>query len=176
MELGDILKRVEERLTALDLSADRASDLAGKPDAIRNLRRAVKTGDRKGVNATTLGALASVLQTSTAWLLGDGAPTRPASKRPRPTPHVQGSMYLLRGTVEKLGSNSIPVDLDELVRGLFASHLGLSGDLDDSQVATLSLLRRLLGASSDALPRAEAALSRIAAESRGRSDRQGRAE
>jgi hypothetical protein len=37
--LADILGRIEERLTALGLSATGATRLAGKPDAIRNIRR-----------------------------------------------------------------------------------------------------------------------------------------
>ncbi len=48
---------------------------AKKPDAIRNLKRAVKNGDRRGVTTETLAALAPVLKTSAAWLLeGHGDP------------------------------------------------------------------------------------------------------
>ena len=53
----------------LGLSANRASDLAKKPDAIRNLKRAVQNGDRRGVTTETLLALAPVLKTTAAWLL-----------------------------------------------------------------------------------------------------------
>ena len=70
------LSRVESRLAALNLSAHAASLAAKKPDAIRNLRRAVQNDDRRGITTETLAALAPVLQTTAAWLLegvgGDG--------------------------------------------------------------------------------------------------------
>lgn len=76
MELEDVLARVESRLNALGLSAHAASQAAKKPDAIRNLRRAVKNGDRRGITTETLVALAPVLKTSAAWLLeGVGDPS-----------------------------------------------------------------------------------------------------
>jgi hypothetical protein len=76
MELEDVLARVESRLAALGLSAHAASKAAKKPDAIRNLRRAVKNGDRRGITTETLVALAPVLKTTAAWLLeGVGDPT-----------------------------------------------------------------------------------------------------
>jgi hypothetical protein len=68
MNLAAVLKRIEQRLQALSLSDNRASELAKKPDAIRNIRRALKQG-RKGVNAGTLVALAPVLQVTPAWLM-----------------------------------------------------------------------------------------------------------
>jgi hypothetical protein len=69
MELDDVLNRIESRLAVLHLSAHAASLAAKKPDAIRNLRRAVKSGDRRGITTETLAALAPVLQTTAAWLL-----------------------------------------------------------------------------------------------------------
>ncbi len=69
MSLNDVLSRVESRLTSLNLSAHAASLAAKKPDAIRNLRRAVQNNDRRGVTTETLAALAPVLQTTAAWLL-----------------------------------------------------------------------------------------------------------
>lgn len=72
MNLKDILDRVEARLSALGLSADGASKRAGKPDAIRNMRRAVKTG-RGGPTAETVAALAPVLETTAAWLIEGAA-------------------------------------------------------------------------------------------------------
>jgi len=75
MELEDVLARVESRLKALGMSAHAASLAAKKPDAIRNLRRAVKNGDRRGITTETLIALAPVLKTTGAWLLeGMGGP------------------------------------------------------------------------------------------------------
>ena len=75
--LADVLSRVERRLADLGLSAHAASMAAGKPDAVRNLRRAVSNGDRRGLTTETLTALAPVLRTTASWLLegvGEGAP------------------------------------------------------------------------------------------------------
>jgi len=69
MELKDVLSRIESRLSTLGLSAHAASLAAKKPDAIRNLRRAVANGDRRGITTETLNALAPVLETSASWLL-----------------------------------------------------------------------------------------------------------
>lgn len=75
MDLEDVLARIESRLKALGISAHAASLAAKKPDAIRNLKRAVKSGDRRGITTETLVALAPVLKTSAAWLLeGVGEP------------------------------------------------------------------------------------------------------
>jgi hypothetical protein len=75
MEPGDILARIASRLKAVGLSAHAASLASGKPDAIRNLRRAVKKNGRLGINIETLTALAPVLKTTIAWLLeGVGDP------------------------------------------------------------------------------------------------------
>jgi phage repressor protein C with HTH and peptisase S24 domain len=72
MDLKDVLNRVEQRLAAIGLSAHAASLAARKPDAIRNLKRAVRNGDRRGITTETLSALAPVLQTTAAWLLDGG--------------------------------------------------------------------------------------------------------
>jgi phage repressor protein C with HTH and peptisase S24 domain len=77
MELQDVLSRVEERLAELGMSANRASELARKPDAIRNLRRAVQNGERRGITTETLAALAPVLKTTAAWLLEGASPSEP---------------------------------------------------------------------------------------------------
>lgn len=68
MDKAAVLARIEERLKAVGLSADAASAEAKKPDAIRNLRRAVKTGGRQGLTMATLSALAPVLQTTVGYL------------------------------------------------------------------------------------------------------------
>jgi hypothetical protein len=68
-DLPAILARVEQRLSWLKMSAHAAGAKAGKPDAIRNMRRAVKVGSREGVSTATLIALAPVLQTTPQWLL-----------------------------------------------------------------------------------------------------------
>jgi hypothetical protein len=75
MQLQDVLTRIESRLEALGLSAHAASLAAKKPDAIRNLRRAVQNGERRGVTTETLRALAPVLQTTAAWLLEGTGPS-----------------------------------------------------------------------------------------------------
>ncbi|MBO0732742.1 MAG: peptidase S24 [Methylocapsa sp.] len=69
MELDDVLTRIESRLQAVGLSAHAASLAAKRPDAIRNLKRAAKSHDRRGVTTETLIALAPVLKTTAAWLL-----------------------------------------------------------------------------------------------------------
>jgi hypothetical protein len=77
MELEDVLSRIESRLKTVGLSAHAASLAAKRPDAIRNLKRAVKNNDRRGVTTETLMALAPVLKTTAAWLLegiGDSTP------------------------------------------------------------------------------------------------------
>jgi hypothetical protein len=77
MELEDILTRIENRLKAMGLTAHAASVAAKKPDAIRNLQRAVKNGERRGVTTETLAALAPVLDTTAAWLLEGDGPASP---------------------------------------------------------------------------------------------------
>lgn len=69
MQLAEVLERIEARLKILDLTENAASRAAGKPDAIRNLRRGVQSGARKGISTATLSALAPVLKTSAEWLL-----------------------------------------------------------------------------------------------------------
>lgn len=68
MELADILNRIERRLQAVGLSEHAAGTAAGKPDAIRNLRRALEKDGRQGVSTATLNALAPVLRTTSVWL------------------------------------------------------------------------------------------------------------
>jgi hypothetical protein len=79
MELKDVLARVESRLAAVGLSAHAASMAAKKPDAIRNLRRAVQNGERRGVTTETLAALAPVLETTASWLLEGVSAMAPTS-------------------------------------------------------------------------------------------------
>jgi phage repressor protein C with HTH and peptisase S24 domain len=81
MELKDVLARIESRLEAVGLSAHAASMMAKKPDAIRNLRRAVQNGDRRGVTTETLRALAPVLKTTPSWLLEGTSPSDSAPLR-----------------------------------------------------------------------------------------------
>ena len=69
MILREIYKRILERLAAVNLTASAASDLAGKPDAIRNMKRAIRDGARGGVSTSTIRALAPVLECSPEYLL-----------------------------------------------------------------------------------------------------------
>jgi hypothetical protein len=69
MDPTRLLSRIEARLEALNMSANAASKAANTPDAIRNLRRAVKNGTRGGMSTATIAALARVLETTPAWLL-----------------------------------------------------------------------------------------------------------
>lgn len=74
MELHDILARIEHRLKVVGLSESAASKQAGKPDAVRNLRRALEKDERQGVSTATLHALAPVLQTTAVWLFAGAGP------------------------------------------------------------------------------------------------------
>lgn len=72
MIMADILDRIERKLKDVGLSASAASLAAGlSKDAIRNIRRSKLQGIDAGVNIRTVEALAPVLKTSKAWLLGE---------------------------------------------------------------------------------------------------------
>jgi hypothetical protein len=77
MDLTAVLSNIEARLAELDKSADAVSRAAGKPDAIRNLRRAIKSG-KGGFTMKTLVALARALETSPEALLSTSRPHLPA--------------------------------------------------------------------------------------------------
>lgn len=81
--LSDVVNRIEARLKAVGLSATAASRQAGLgEDAIRNMKRALQSDDRKGVSTRTISALAPILQTSVAWLMeGIGADGDPQMVR-----------------------------------------------------------------------------------------------
>jgi phage repressor protein C with HTH and peptisase S24 domain len=75
MDLKAILFRVERRLSKLGLKPATASKMAGRPDAIRNLKRAAQEGSgRKGISTDTIAALAPVLRTYPAWLIDATGP------------------------------------------------------------------------------------------------------
>jgi hypothetical protein len=69
MQLPAVHKRILKRLKATGQTANGASEAAGKPDAIRNLKRAVEEGARTGISTATLAALAPVLKTTPEWLM-----------------------------------------------------------------------------------------------------------
>lgn len=69
----DILRRIQQKLEETGQSETAVSKAAGKPDAIRNIRRAVEAGHNPKVATETLEALAKHLNTTATWLLvGDG--------------------------------------------------------------------------------------------------------
>lgn len=74
--LKKIVGRIERRLKALNLSASKASTLAGlSSSAIYNLQRGAKGKiNTKGVNAGTIAKLALVLRTTPAWLISAEGP------------------------------------------------------------------------------------------------------
>ncbi|TIW28715.1 MAG: hypothetical protein E5V63_04360 [Mesorhizobium sp.] len=74
--IEDILGRIDQRLTALDLKESRAAKLAGLSDsAIRDIRRAVAGGRKNvGVSTRTLEKLAPVLETTVVWLVSGKGP------------------------------------------------------------------------------------------------------
>lgn len=72
--IEEILARIEERLSALGMSATAASRASGLgDDAIRNMRRAIGHENRPGVSTNTIVALAKTLKVSVGWLMsGEG--------------------------------------------------------------------------------------------------------
>ena len=75
MDLTGVLQRIDKRLKVVELSAWKASKLAGlSPDAIRNLQRAAQAGKEGGANSRTIAALAPVLRTNVGWLLDGSGP------------------------------------------------------------------------------------------------------
>lgn len=73
-----ILARIDRRLRATGLSGNGASAAAGlSRDAIRSLRRQIKTGRQRGISTETLEQLAPVLQTTPEWLLSATGPETP---------------------------------------------------------------------------------------------------
>jgi hypothetical protein len=85
MELVGVLDRIEQRLTALDISAREGGIRAGKTDAIYNIRKSIRRAHRQGVSDTkrhgvtdtTLRALARALECRAEWLM-TGAEISPA--------------------------------------------------------------------------------------------------
>lgn len=73
--LKDILKRIDQRLSALNLKESAAAKSAGLSDsAIRDIRRDLVRGKDRGVSSKTIFALAPILETSPAWLLDGTGP------------------------------------------------------------------------------------------------------
>lgn len=79
MDLTTIITNIDRRLKVLGISSDEASRRAGRPDAIRNLRRKIKAKTRGSLRADTLAALAAALETTVAEL---GRPDQPPPSAP----------------------------------------------------------------------------------------------
>ena len=106
MELKDILARIEHRLQVVGLSASAASRAAGKPDAIRNLQRAVEKNDRQGISTATLNALAPVLRTTAVWLFAGAGPEEPGTADREPAAGTQ-----MRSDVTPIPGSLVPVPI-----------------------------------------------------------------
>lgn len=82
-DLSAIYARICRRLWVVGLAPSKASKLAGRPDAIRNLKRAVEeriknpASNREGISTATVSALASVLKTTPEWILSGSGPEEP---------------------------------------------------------------------------------------------------
>lgn len=135
--LDDVLKRVEERLEAVGLSAQAASSKAGlSKDAIRNMQRAIQQKGRAGVSTKTITALAPVLETTIAWLLeGDGSPDDHAASKDV-TVSLMG--FIGAGAViEPDFEQTPPEGLDQI-----HMEIPMPGDMIAFQVKGISMLPR----------------------------------
>jgi hypothetical protein len=79
-DLPAIYARICRRLKILGMASTKASSTAGRPDAIRNLKRAVENLAKNphykpsGISTATITDLASVLKTTPEWILfGSGS-------------------------------------------------------------------------------------------------------
>jgi hypothetical protein len=77
MNLQAILQNIERLLRARGLNADVASRMAGRPDAIRNLRRKVKGEQKGGITLRTVSDLAEALGTTATDLMRTDHPEPP---------------------------------------------------------------------------------------------------
>lgn len=70
-----VLERIDRRLKDLELSDNRASEMAtGSRDTLRSIRRQIASGRQRGISTETVQQFAPVLKTSVAWLLGEPGP------------------------------------------------------------------------------------------------------
>lgn len=67
--IHEILGRIDQRLKELNVSHTAVSNAAGKPDAIRNIKRSVENGQPGNVTLSTLVVLAEQLDVSLKWLI-----------------------------------------------------------------------------------------------------------
>lgn len=68
-DLKAIYARIEQRLYETGQNPTAASKAAGKPDAIRNIQRAIEEGGEGSVKLDTLLALAKQLEANPSWLI-----------------------------------------------------------------------------------------------------------
>lgn len=80
---SEVVARINQRLRAVKLTESAACLKAGLSDsAVRNVRKALKSGKDAKFSARTLEALAPVLETTASWLLeGSGDELAPADVR-----------------------------------------------------------------------------------------------
>lgn len=122
--LDRVLARIERRLTALGKTANAASREAGKPDAIRNIKRAVEDGGRQGVSTSTITALAKPLHTTAAWLLSAIGPEEVDEERTIPvwgSAGAGGAVYRFHETEAPVDRISAPADANERTSALEVS-------------------------------------------------------
>ena len=72
--MHEILARIEQRLSETNQVATTASKDAGRPDAIRNIQRAIQKGQHYSISLDVIDDLAKQLKTSPKWLIfGDAS-------------------------------------------------------------------------------------------------------
>lgn len=119
--LDRVLARIERRLAALGKTATAASREAGKPDAIRNIRRAVEEGGRQGVSTSTIAALAKPLATTSAWLLSAVGAEEVDEERTVPvwgSAGAGGAVYRFHETDTPVDRITAPIDANERTSAL----------------------------------------------------------
>ncbi|TPN11686.1 hypothetical protein [Mesorhizobium sp. B2-1-2] len=107
--IEDILRRIDQRLAALDIKESRAAKLAGLSDsAIRDIRRAANRGRKDaGVSTRTLEKLAPVLETTVVWLVsGEGPETEPKNS-------IDRKLRLLRPDLSETLQDQFDVLIDQ---------------------------------------------------------------
>lgn len=110
MKMANVLKRIDLRLDALELSDHAASKRAGKSDAIRNIRRAVARGKSRGVTMATLDGLADALETSRAYLLWETDDPSPVVANGGGDPPDGGDIERLKAQRDKLRAEADALD------------------------------------------------------------------
>lgn len=91
-------------LEATGRSAPQVAAAAGKPDAIRNMKRAVEAGKNQTVTVDTVAAIANELNVSLAWLLtGEGVQTYGSMATEENKPDLDDAIALAEGAMLSAG-------------------------------------------------------------------------